>query len=206
MKTSTKNPDATIEAFEAEARLLHLSHSSVIRIIAISRHPKKVIMMELVPEAKTLQRLINNEENYEWRHFARQLVSALIYLHQHDILHLDIKPANILVTQQNSCKVIDFGCSQHAATPAVSALQGTIAYRAPELFRGRLPNTKADIYSLGITLWTTKTQKAPYGGQNNDMIIYQVVSQHRRPAPDPDFNPLWHQDPEQRPEAVQLSF
>ena len=52
-----------------------------------------------------------------------------------------------------------------------------LAYRAPELFRGQLPTTKADIYSLAITLGTLKTQEAPYQGENNFMVVYQVVSQ-----------------------------
>ena len=184
MKTCTKNAAATLEAFEAEARLLGLQHPHLIRLYVVSRQPDHVIIMELIAVPKTLQTLINNEALYEWRQFARQLTSALRYLHQHDILHLYLKPANILVTPHNQCKVINFGCSQTASKPVLSAMQGTLAYRAPELFRGQFPTTKADVYSLGITLWTLKTQQAPYGGINNDMIIYQVVAQGRRPARD----------------------
>ena len=135
MKTCTKNPAATMEAFEAEAQLLGLQHPHIIHLIAVGRQPDQIIIMEWIAEAQTLQVLIDNEALYEWRHFARQLTAALIYLHQHDILHLDLKPANILVTAENHCKVIDFGCSQQASKPSTSACQGTLAYRAPELFR-----------------------------------------------------------------------
>jgi len=87
-------------------------------------------------------------------------------------------------------------------------MQGTPAYRAPELFRGQLPTTytKADIYSLAMTLWSLKHQQAPYEGQNNDMIIYQVVAFHRRPSPDPEFSMLWEADPKKRPEAQGIKF
>ena len=67
--------------------------------------------------------------------------------------------------------MIDFGCSQYASKPKKSTMQGTPAYRAPELFRGQLPTTKADVYSLAVTLWSLKHQQLPYNGQNNDVII-----------------------------------
>ena len=205
-KTSTKNPAATDEAFEAEAALPPLQHPHLIQIYATIREPEKLIIMEFIPEARTLQRVIDGESLYRWQDLAHQLVSALTYLHHRDILHLDIKPANILVTQQHVCKVIDFGCSQPADHPRVSPLQGTLAYRAPELFRNQLPSTKADIYSLGITLWSLKTRQVPYDGENNERLVYQVVAQQRRPTQDPEFETLWEADPQRRPEATQLCF
>ena len=206
MKASTKNPAATSEAFEVEASLQPLHHHHVISILTVIREPEKLSVMELVPEARTLQRVIDSESDYKWRDFAQQLAAALTYLHHLNILHLDIKPANILVTGQNDSKVIDFGCSQHTDNPRVSPLQGTVAYRAPELFRNQLPTPKADIYSLAITLWPPKTRQTPYDGENNERIVYQVVAQHRRPARDPDFEAMWTADPRRRPEADQLSF
>ena len=206
MKTCTKNPVATLEAFEAEALLLGLEHPHVIRLIAVSREPDRIIVMERIVEARTLQALIDDENHYRWRIYAQQLVSALVYLHKADILHLDIKPANILVTRDNQCKVIDFGCSQKASNPVLSMMQGTLAYRAPELFRGQLPTTKADVYSLAMTLWSLKHQQLPYDGQNNDMVIYQVVACRRRPSPDREFESMWEADPNKRPEAQALKF
>ena len=206
MKPCTKNPVATSEAFEAEALLLGLEHPHIIRLIAVSREPEQIIVMERIAEARTLQNLIDNESIYKWRHYAQQLVSALVYLHRSDILHLDIKPANILVTRDNYCKMIDFGCSQKASNPVFSSQHGTLAYRAPELFRGQLPTTKADIYSLSITLWSLKHQESPYEGQNNDMVIYQVVAFRRRPGPDPEFESMWETEPKKSPEAEALKF
>ena len=206
IKSSTKNLAATNESFEAEASLPALFHPNVIHIFATIREPEKLILMELVPDARTLQSLIDEEVKYDWQDYACQLVSALRYIHGCNILHLDIKPSNILLTQQNLCKLADFGCSQNAENPTVSQLQGTLAYRAPELFRGQLPTTKADIYSLAITLWTLKTQEAPYHGENNCMVVYQVVAQRRRPSQDPDLEALWEAEPQKRPDAAQLSF
>jgi len=203
MKTSTKNPAATREAFRAEACVLGLNHPHIIRLLAAG---PDMIVMEFIPEASTLQALIEDDLPYRWRTLAQQLIQAVNYLHAHNILHLDLKPANILVNPQQQCKIIDFGCSQPRAQPNHSACLGTIAYRAPELFKGELPTTKADIYSLAVTLWALKHQQIPYRGQQNDMLIYQVVAFNRRPSPDPDFQILWHTDPTQRPDAEQLQF
>ena len=203
MKTTTKNPAATLEAFQAEARVLGLNHPHVIHLIVAEA---ELIIMEFIPNAQTLQLLIDGEVTYPWRRYAQQLVAAISYLHANNVLHLDIKPTNVLVDTYQHCKLIDFGCSQPRLNPNHSACQGTIAYRAPELFKGDLPTTKADVYSLGITLWSLKHQQTPYRGQNNDTLIYQVVAFRRRPSPDPEFQTMWHTDPDQRPEAAQLKF
>ena len=206
MKSTTKNPAATQEAFEAESTLLGLKHAHVIHLIAAQREPVPVIIMEWIPEAQNLQSLINQEQPYPWRKYAQQLVFAITYLHQNDVLHLDLKPANVLVNTNHHCKVIDFGCSQSASKPKKSAMQGTPAYRAPELFQGKRPTTKSDVYSLAVTLWALKHQQLPYNGQNNDIVIYQVVAFRRRPSPDPEFETLWHSYPERRPEVQDLTF
>ena len=206
MKSSTKNPAATLEAFQAEARVLGFRHPHLIEVFAVEFEPSPVIIMERVPRAQNLQSVINNGTTYLWPKYAKQLVDALTYLHVNNVLHLDLKPANILVSENEQCKLIDFGCSQLRLKPTRSACQGTAAYRAPELFRGHLPTTKADVYSLGITLWSLKYRQVPYDGQHNDMVIYQVVAFQRRPSPDPEFQTMWHADPEQRPEADQLTF
>ena len=203
MKTSTKNATATREAFQAEARALNLNHPHIIRLLAAE--PEKIVM-EFIPEAFTLQALIEDHLPCRWRTLANQLVEAVSYLHTHNILHLDLKPANVLINPQEQCKIIDFGCSQPRAQPNYSACLGTIAYRAPELFQGELPTTKADIYSLAVTLWALKHQQIPYDGKQDAVLIYQVVAFNRRPSPDPEFQTLWHKDPTQRPDAEQLQF
>ena len=203
MKPSTKNPAATREAFQAEARALNLNHPHIIRLLVAE---PEMIVMEFIPEASTLQALIEDHLPCRWRTLAQQLSQAISYLHTNNILHLDLKPANVLINPQEQCKIIDFGCSQPRDQPNHSACLGTIAYRAPELFQGELPTTKADMYSLAVILWALKHQQIPYRGQHNDLLIYQVVAFNRRPSPDPEFQTLWHKDPTQRPDAEQLQF
>lgn len=103
--------------------------------------------------------------------YALDMSSALAYIHQQGFVHLDVKPANVLITlPDDRCKLGDFGCSQpldcrHPVSGVVgehvmavcptlrSELMGTFAYRSPELFRGKPATAKADVYALGIVLW-----------------------------------------------------
>ncbi len=91
---------------------------------------------------------------------------------------------------------------------------GTVAYMAPELFCNRRAYCSADIYSLGVTAWHLLGGKAPYVNDSTDAIIYQVVSQQRRPQPElpPPLSRwqhiienCWHQCPDERLTAKQLA-
>jgi len=64
----------------------------------------------------------------------------------------------------------------------MSLLTGTFPYRAPELLRGESPDTKADIYSLGITLWQMESRQMPYAGHEPHAIVFNVVAYNARPT------------------------
>ena len=93
-----------------------------------------------------------------------------------------------------------------------SELTGTFAYQAPEVLRGQAPCTKADIYSLGVTLWQLATRTQPYYRQNQHVVIFGVVAHHLRPALPPAHGPreeeycrlivqCWQPLPTDRPSA-----
>jgi len=64
----------------------------------------------------------------------------------------------------------------------MSLLTGTFAYRAPELLRGESPDTKADIYALGVTLWQMESRQTPYAGHEPHAIVFNVVAYNARPT------------------------
>lgn len=154
------------------------------------------------------------------------LCSALQYLHSKGISHLDVKPANIFLKDNGGCKLGDFGCSRKATsycdtvamstTNATSALTGTVVYRAPELLRGKAPTSKADVYSVGITLWHMLTRETPFAGQDLHAIVFGVVAYNRRPVfpgNDNASNCSWYEslcalcwagNPQNRPEAAEV--
>jgi len=140
--------------------------------------------------------------------YGHDVSAALSYIHRQRLVHLDVKPANIIVTDSDRCKLTDFGCSQRLPStdetlersagvqrlsggspsrrPGSPTLNGTFAYRAPELFRGAAVSPAADVYSLGVTLWQLRSRaSSPYAGRDFHAVIFAVVAYHDRPDTSP---------------------
>ncbi|XP_036293309.1 proto-oncogene serine/threonine-protein kinase mos [Pipistrellus kuhlii] len=118
--------------------------------------------------------------------YALDIVNGLLFLHAQSIVHLDLKPANVLISEQGVCKIGDFGCSERLGDlPGSQAapshhLGGTYTHRAPELLKGESLTPKADIYSFAITLWQMATREVPYPGERQH-VLYAVVAYQLRP-------------------------
>ena len=222
-----KNPHAMTESFFAEASAVSLRHKNLVRVLAVSTFNSSshdiFIIMEYAGN-KNLHHVIDCDKERMTDHrrdrFAMDIASALCYIHQRKVAHLDLKPANILVTCQDSCKLGDFGCSKilpedglcSPATPTNSFLTGTLSYRAPELLKGEFPSSKADMYSFGICLWQLLTREKPYGSENLYVVIFGVVAYNLRPTFSKELRrkyplyaqlceALWKADPSTRPDA-----
>lgn len=185
------NDRASRESFESEKTVLHLSHPNIVRTyFTFAFEDTHCVLMEFVSR-KTLQNIIDDSNEIidinRCKRFARDIIAGLAYAHRNNIVHLDLKPANILITATGECKVADFGCCQVVgdtsvpSTPTKSSLTGTYAYRAPELLRGESISTKADIYSFGICLWQMLVRERPFGNEHYQVIIFKVVAYNLRP-------------------------
>lgn len=192
--TNTRNAKAAMQSFQAELHqeVLSLKHPHIVRVLAANTaknlEDEPCILMEFVSN-KNLQTVLDSvDEKIDFNRrvrFAYEVALALEYVHSNNIAHLDLKPANVLITDDGSCKLADFGCCQiikeRPNTPSRSYLTGTYAYRAPELLKGESPTFKADVFSLGICLWQFWTREIPYGLQNYQMVMFQVVAFNLRP-------------------------
>nr|KAG5710309.1 hypothetical protein BaRGS_009025 [Batillaria attramentaria] len=164
------------------------------------------IVMEYVGE-RNLQNILNDPketlEHNQRLSFALQIARGLHYLHSVNVVHLDLKPANIMVTADMKLKIADFGCCHQIPAgneeggvsgpaedgeglapvqgPWRNELAGTLAYRAPELLKGQRPALRSDVYSLGITLWQMQSRSGPYEGVPVHSVVFQVVARHLRP-------------------------
>lgn len=227
LHANSRSPRAMLQSFQAETTVMSFSHPNIIKTLAASSTElplsTRMIVMEFAG-SKTLRNIINDEKELidERRrlNFGLHLASALEFIHEREIAHLDVKPANILVDDHDVCKLGDFGCSQIVvegddnlpASPTYSYLTGTFAYRAPELLKGEIPTTQADMYSMGICLWQLLTREQPYGSENLYVVVFGVVAYNLRPrVPSTDnqnlkeyenlIERLWQSSPLVRPTA-----
>lgn len=193
-KFHTRNKKAAMQSFAAEVHqeVLSLKHPNIVRVLAANLaqniEDQPCIIMEFV-STRNLQHVLDDaDEKIDFKRrvkFAYEVASALEYVHENKIAHLDLKPANVLVSNDGSCKLADFGCCQiieeRPNTPSRSYLTGTFAYRAPELLKGERPTFKADVFSFGICLWQFWTREIPYKLQNHQIVIFRVVACNLRP-------------------------
>uniref|UniRef100_H9GPY6 non-specific serine/threonine protein kinase n=1 Tax=Anolis carolinensis TaxID=28377 RepID=H9GPY6_ANOCA len=210
VKKSSKNSLASRQSFWAELNVAHLDHNNVVRLVAAStcapasQDTLGTIIMEYVGNS-TLHHVIygtdcktekSKDDGLGSGHvslsisealgYSCDIVAGLIFLHSQTIVHLDLKPANVFITEQNICKLGDFGCSQklqdlESSSPLLSQQGGTYTHRAPELLKGERVTPKADIYSFAITLWQMVTQQEPYLGERQ-YVLYSVVACNLRPS------------------------
>jgi len=229
IRRNNRNPHAVHESFVAEKVAMTLRHRNVVRVFGTTDvncdviRAERLVVMEYAG-SRNLLSIINDDDEYltSYRRlkYASDVISALYYIHKHNVVHLDVKPANILVTSNDVCKLGDFGCCKvlpdsgqgSPTTPTNSYLTGTLAYRSPELLKGEYPTCAADIYSYGICLWQMLRREKPYGNDNMYVVIFGVVSYKLRPDIDEEMErrhpsyirlirKCWKGEPSQRPTA-----
>ena len=136
---------------------------------------------------------------------------GMVYLHENKVVHRDLKTLNLLVAEDKSIKVCDFGISRAEANTMTTGA-GSIQYMAPEVFMSGHYTEKADVYSFAMVLWELMTREVPYVDMPTPfMVMSEVRNGKRLSLPSfvpPGFKSLieacWHQDPHVRPSFPEI--
>lgn len=167
--------ETLIRRFTSEARsTADLHHPNVVSILDEGNDQGiHYIVMELA-EGMTLKRYIRRYGRLSVREtvdFAIQIANGIQAAHEHGIVHRDIKPQNIIVSDSGKIKVTDFGIAKAATGDTIaSSTMGSVRYLSPEQARGGYSDARSDIYSLGITMYEMATGKVPFDGENTVAI------------------------------------
>jgi len=159
-----------------------LTHPNAITVYDVAEHEGDPwLIMEYLP-SKSLAGLLTEQGTIPPAEAARigaQVASALVAAHAAGIVHRDIKPANVLLGEDGTVKITDFGISRATGDVTVTAtgmLAGTPAYLAPEVAKGEDPKPAADVFSLGSTLYTAVEGHSPFGLSENTLALLYAVA------------------------------
>ena len=159
-----------IKRFEIEAQsAASITHPNIVSVYDVGNEGNLYyIVMELI-QGKTLKEIIIEEKGalpWKWSiNIATQIASALEIAHKTNIVHRDIKPHNIIITEDGIAKVTDFGIAKAVSNSTITAFgstMGSVHYFSPEHARGGFTDSKSDIYSLGVVMYEMLTGKVPF--------------------------------------------
>lgn len=158
-----------IRRFNIEAQAAaSLAHPNIVSIYDVG-HENNIyyIVMELI-QGKTLKQIIDEDGVLPWKwslNIAIQIASALENAHKNNIVHRDIKPHNIIITEEGIAKVTDFGIAKAVSNSTITAFGttiGSVHYFSPEHARGGFTDAKSDLYSLGVVMYEMLTGRVPF--------------------------------------------
>jgi serine/threonine-protein kinase len=189
LKDEFLNNDEFIRRFKNESKAIAmLSHPNIVKVYDVSFGDMiQYIVMEYI-DGITLKEYIGQQGILDWRealHLTTQILRALQHAHNKGVVHRDIKPHNIMLLQDGTIKVTDFGIARltdnQTKTMTEQAI-GSVHYIAPEQAKGSKTDGKSDIYSVGVMLYEMITGKLPFDADSAvSVAIMQLQSTPEMP-------------------------
>jgi serine/threonine protein kinase/Tfp pilus assembly protein PilF len=189
LKPEIAGDEKFLERFRDELKLARqISHRNVCRMFDLNKNEGiYYITMEYVPgeDLKSMLRMMGPMSSGKAILIIKQVCKGLAEAHRRGIVHLDLKPQNIMIDKEGVVRIMDFGIARSLKVgekPGYGALIGTLAYMSPEQLEGKDVDHRSDIYSLGVILYEVVTGELPFEGETPGAAAWKQRS-------------LGHQDP-----------
>lgn len=183
-----------IRRFKNESKAIAvLSHPNIVKVFDVSFGDRIQYIVEEYIDGITLKEYLDQQKQIKWKeaiHFTVQILRALQHAHEKGIVHRDIKPQNIMLLQDGTIKVTDFGIarfSRNETRTMTDRAIGSVHYIAPEQARGDLTDEKTDLYSVGVMLYEMLTGQLPFEADN--AVSVAIMQLQNDPRPLREINP-----------------
>jgi len=163
-----------------------LDHPHICTVYEFDETEEKTFISMAYIEGQSLKKKIESGpfEIYEALRIAIQAAEGLQEAHKKGVVHRDIKSANIMVTEKDQAKIMDFGLARVTGTTLVTMegmTMGTIAYMSPQQARGERVDHRTDIWSLGVVLYEMFSGQLPFKGEHDQAVIYSILNEQPKP-------------------------
>lgn len=176
--------EKTVERFEREVQnTTILSHSNIVNVLDVEEDDNCYYLVMEYINGPTLKEYLCKEGKLsadEAVEMTLQILKGIAHAHHHRIIHRDIKPQNILMTENGTLKVLDFGIARALSETAMTEtnhVMGSVQYLSPEQAKGQSTDESSDIYSIGIVLYELLTGHPPFNGETPVSVAIKHIQE-----------------------------
>lgn len=189
-----------IDSFRRESQAAAgLSHPNIVSVYDVGKEGNIYYIVMEILDGDTLSDLIRRESQLPEKYvigITKQIAAGLSSAHKKNIIHRDVKPHNILMAEDGTFKITDFGIAKAVNSGTIvnntTTVMGSVHYLSPEQAKGSIVDARSDIYSLGIVMYEMLTGKVPYDGENAVTVAMMHMTKDL-PAPsldNPSVSPI----------------
>ncbi len=186
LKKEFREDQTFVKKFRSEAQAAAgLLNPNIVNVYDVGEDRGLYYMVMELVEGITLKEYIDRKKRLSAREvisIAIQMCSGIEEAHKHHIIHRDIKPQNIIISNDGKVKVTDFGIARMVtSTTTTTVAMGSVHYTSPEQARGGYSDEKSDIYSIGITLYEMVTGQVPFNGDTTVEVAMKHLQEEITP-------------------------